>query len=103
MNRRKSLTTLAAATLCAAIPSSAASPGIQLHVDLNVDPAKEPDLLKNFAAVFQPAIKKQPGFVDVKLMKLRSVLKGTGPANTNFRLLIGFQTEEQRLKWVASD
>jgi heme-degrading monooxygenase HmoA len=103
MNRRNSLTTLAAAALSVAIPSSAASSGIQLHVDLNVDPAKEKDLLKNFATIFQPTIKKQPGFVDVKLMKLRTVAKGTGPANTNYRLLLSFQTEDQRLKWAASD
>ena len=103
MNRRTSLTTIAAATLAAAIPSSAAITGIQLHVDLNVDPAKEKELLKNFTTVFQPTIKKQPGFTDVKLMKLRMVAKGAGPANTNYRLLICFQTEEQRVKWVASD
>ena len=103
MNRRTSLTTIAAAALSAAAPSSAASPAIQLHVDLNVDPTKEKDLLKNFATIFQPTIKKQTGFVDVKLMKLRTVAKGAGPANTNYRLLISFQTEEQRLKWVASD
>lgn len=103
MNRRKSLTTLVAATFSAAIPSMAANPGIQLHVDLNVDPAKEKDLLKNYATIFMPAIKKQPGFTDVKLMKLRSVAKGSGPANTNYRLLICFQTEDQRLQWVASD
>ena len=103
MNRRRSITTIAAATLSAAIPAVAASPGIQLHVDLNVDPAKEKELLKNFASTFQPTIKKQPGFIDVKLMKLRKVAKGVGPVNTNFRLLISFQTEEQRLQWVASD
>ena len=103
MNRRQSFTTLAAAAISAATPSIAASPGIQLHVDLNVDPAKEKDLLKSYATIFMPAIKKQPGFTDVRLMKLRSVAKGTGPANTNYRLLIGFQTEDQRLKWVASD
>ena len=102
MNRRTSLTTLAAATLAAVVPSSAANTGIQLHVDLNVDPDKEKDLLKNFAAIFQPTIKKQPGFTEVRLMKLRNVAKGTGPANTNYRLLLGFQTEDQRLKWVAS-
>lgn len=103
MNRRTSFTTLASAALCAAMPSQAAGPGIQLHVDLNVDPAKEKALLKNFATTFYPAIKKQPGFIDAKLMRLRIVAKGAGPANTNYRLLLSFQTEEQRLKWVASD
>jgi len=102
MNRRKSITTIAAATLSAAVPATAASTGIQLHVDLNVDPAKEKELVRNFDSTFQPTIRKQAGFIDVKLLKLRSVPKGSGPANTNYRLLISFQTEEQRLKWVAS-
>lgn len=69
---------------------------IQLHVDLEVDPAKEAELLKNFKTVFRPAIGKQPGFVDVKLLKTRN-------APTRYRLLISFQTEEQRQKWVAAD
>lgn len=75
---------------------------IQLHVDLEVDPAKEADLVKTFKSVFKPTISKQPGFVDVKLMKLRSVPVGTPPA-TKWRLLISFTTEELRLKWVATD
>ena len=83
MNRRKSLKTIAAATFAAVAPLAAASTGIQLHVDLNVDPAKEKDLVKNYTTIFQPMIKKQPGFIDAKLMKLRSVPKGNGPANTN--------------------
>ena len=103
MNRRKSITTIVAATVAAALPATAASTGIQLHVDLNVDPAKEMDLVKNYTATFQPAIKKQPGFLEVKLMKLRSVPKGAGPGAWNYRLVISFQNEEQRLKWVASD
>jgi heme-degrading monooxygenase HmoA len=74
----------------------AMSEPIQLHVDLEVDPAKEAELLKNFRTIFRPAISKQPGFVDVKLLKTRN-------APTRYRLLISFQTEEQRQKWVAAD
>ena len=103
MNRRKSITAVAAATISSTIPAAAASPWIPLPVDLNVDPSKEKELLKNFASTFQPTIKKQPGFIEVKLMKLRTVAKGVGPVNTNFRLLISFQNEDQRQKWVASD
>ena len=89
----------------AASVASAQAPGkaIQLHVDLDVDPAKEKERLTNYHKVFQPTISKQPGFVDVKLMKLRKVMAGTGPSNAPYRLLISFQTEEQRLKWVATD
>ena len=75
---------------------------IQLHVELEVDPAKEAELLKNFKSTFKPTISKQPGFVDVKLLKMRSAPVGEAP-KTKYRLLISFQTEEQRLKWVAAD
>ncbi|MBL8230372.1 MAG: hypothetical protein JNL98_17920 [Bryobacterales bacterium] len=75
---------------------------IQLHVDLEVDAGKEADLVKTFKTVFRPTISKQQGFVDVKLMKLRSVPVGVAPS-TRWRLLISFTTEELRQKWVAAD
>lgn len=75
---------------------------IQLYVDMEVDPAREAEMLKNFQQTFKPTISKQPGFVDVKLLKLRSALAGDKP-KANWRLLISFKTEEQRLTWVATD
>lgn len=101
MNRRTSLQVIAAATVATHGDSAMAEP-IQLHVELEVDPAKEADLVKNFKNVFRPTISKQPGFVDVKLLKLRSTPVGDAP-KSKWRLLISFQTEEQRLKWVAAD
>jgi len=100
MNRRQHIGVLAGAALSAA--ETAGAP-IQLHVDLEVDPAKEKELLANFGKVFRPAIRKQPGFVDVKLLKLRSALAGKAPENCAFRLLISFQTEALRMQWVKSD
>ena len=38
----------------------------------------------------------------MKLLKLNSIKKAPGPVNANYRLVIGFQTEQQRLDWVAS-
>ena len=75
---------------------------IQLHVDLEVDPQKEATLAATFKKTFEPTIRKQPGFVDVKLLKFRKAMAGAGPGKFNYRLLISFQTEEQRVKWVAS-
>jgi antibiotic biosynthesis monooxygenase (ABM) superfamily enzyme len=104
MNRRTSLKALAAAA-AAGTPtlSEAAANPIQLHVDLEVDMAKEKDLLANFRNTFKPTIGKQPGFVEVKLMKFRKAMLGSGPGSWNYRLLISFHTEEQRMTWVASD
>jgi heme-degrading monooxygenase HmoA len=101
MNRRKCLTAMAAAAVPASLPAAATA--IQLHVDLEVDPAKEKELAANFEKIFKPTISKQPGFVEVKLMKLRSVPVGKPSGSWNYRLLISFQTEDQRLKWVAHD
>ena len=71
---------------------------IQLHVDLDVDSMLEQQLLGAFRDTFSPAIRKQPGFVDVRLLKRRSQ-----EAGLNYRLLISFESEEQRKQWVASD
>lgn len=75
---------------------------IQLHVELEVDPAREAEMVKNYHSIFKPVISKQPGFVDVKLLKMRSTLAGDKP-KVGWRLLISFKTEEQRLTWVATD
>ena len=68
---------------------------IELHVDLEVDPAKENDLVATFHKVFQPTISRQPGFVSVTLLKAR--------AAGAYRLVISFQTEEQRKTWVGTE
>jgi heme-degrading monooxygenase HmoA len=67
---------------------------IQLHVDLEVDPAKESELEKTFHSVFEPTISRQPGFVSVTLLKAR--------ASGAHRLVISFQTEEHRVTWVGT-
>jgi len=97
MTRRTSLALLSASAAIT-LEGAMAEP-IQLHVDLEVAPSKEADLLKNFKTIFRPTIQKQAGFVDVKLLKIR---KPETSQNMHYRLLISFQTEEQRQKWVAS-
>ena len=69
---------------------------IELHVDLVVEPTKEKELVSTFHTVFEPTIRKQPGFVSVSLLRLR------GDAIA-YRLVISFETEEQRIAWVATD
>jgi heme-degrading monooxygenase HmoA len=104
MNRRQHIRALAGVMGAAASLAGQQGAGaIQLHVDLEVDPAREKELVANFRNIFRPAIRKQPGFVDVKLLKLRSELAGKAPRNFTYRLLIGFRTEEQRQRWVNTD
>jgi hypothetical protein len=75
---------------------------IQLHCDLEADPAREQEMVHAFYNTFEPVIRKQPGFVAVKLLKLRGALAGSAPANAPYRLVISFETEQQRLGWVAT-
>ena len=102
MNRRNCLSFLALAVIARSANAGEASKAIQLHVELDVDPAREKELISNFRKLFKPAISRQPGFVEVKLLKLQSVLAGQMPADTNYRLIISFQTEAQRRAWVAT-
>lgn len=102
MKRRQVLSAMLAGT--AAMPLAAASgKPILLHVDLTVDPAKEKEMLKNFETIFKPAAAKQTGYMDVKMLKLRSAVMGKAPAGINYRFALTYQSEELRQKWVASD
>ena len=104
MKRRTYLKTMLAAGVgsAAAEAADAARP-IQLHVDLSVDPAKEKEMLKNFETIFRPAASKQPGYIDVKIVKLRSALQGSAPPGMNYRFQLTYESEEARQKWINSD
>ena len=102
MKRRTYLKAMVAAGLAPAAVAQT-GPRIELYVDLAVDPAREKEMLQNYRTQFRPAAQKQPGFVDLKLMKLRSAIQGAAPAGINYRFMISFQTEEQRQKWVATE
>ena len=103
MKRRTCLKTMLA-TGASAAGVLAAGPGrpIQLHVDLAVDPAKEKEMLHIFRTIFRPEAAKHPGYIDVKMLKLRTALRGSGPPGVNYRFSLTYQSEELRQKWVAS-
>ena len=104
MNRRKLVTAaLGSAALAGAQSKKASDEPIQLHVDMMVDPAKEKELKKNFKEVFKPAMSKQPGFLHVYMLKLREAKAGKAPEGANYRLVINFKTEEDRVNWVKTD
>jgi hypothetical protein len=79
------------------------SRSIQLFVDMTVDPAKEHAMLQYFDTVFRPAARKFQGYLDLRLLKLRSTLMGTMPAEVNYRFAISYESEELRQKWIASE
>jgi heme-degrading monooxygenase HmoA len=84
-----------------------AAPGtgekIELHVDLAVDPAREEEMLRNFRTIFRPTATRQPGYISVEMLKLRSAVQGSAPANVNYRFVLTYASEELRQKWVASE
>ena len=102
MKRRQVLSAMLAGTAAMPLAAAAGKP-ILLHVDLTVDPAKEKEMLKNFETIFKPAAVKHPGYIDVKMLKLRSAVMGKAPAGVNYRFALTYQSEEMRQKWVASD
>ena len=103
MKRRTCLQTILAGAAAVGVKAADAAHPIQLHVDLSVDPAKEKEMLHNFKTIFQPAAAKQNGYIDVKMLKLRSTIMGKAPEGVNYRFSLTYQSEELRQKWVASD
>ena len=106
MKRRSYLKAMLAATAGlsgAQAPKKQAQNPIVLYVDLSVDPAKEQEMLHNFHSIFKPAVAKFPGYVDVKMCKLRSAIQGAPPSGVNYRFQLTYQSEELRQKWVASE
>jgi hypothetical protein len=107
MKRRTYLKSVAAGLMVSAQTGAlqAANTGgrIQLHVDLAVDPAREQEMLSNFRTIFRPVAARQPGYVNVEMLKLRSAIQGSAPANLNYRFVLTYTSEELRQKWVASD
>ena len=103
MKRRTVLKSMLAGAGAAAVPAAAqTAKTIQLHCDLNVDPAKEAEVVKHFVTNFRPTAAKQQGYIDVKLVKLRKEIMGKVGGNFNYRFVLTFQSEELRQKWIAS-
>jgi hypothetical protein len=103
MKRRTYLKTMLAGASVARAHAAPSAHPIQLHVDLSVDPAKEKEMLHNFETIFRPAAAKQPGYIEVKMLKLRTAVMGKAPEGVNYRFALTYQSEELRQKWVASD
>jgi heme-degrading monooxygenase HmoA len=76
---------------------------IVLYCDLTVAPSREQEMLKNFHTIFKPAAEKFPGYIDVKLLKLRTVYTGAAPEGINYRFQLTYESEEARQKWIHSD
>jgi hypothetical protein len=112
MKRRTCLQAMLAVAGMAVIPAVAdtvANPPagqgrpIQLHLDLAVDPAKEEEMLHFFETSFRPAAAKQPGYIDLKMLKLSSTLRGPAPPGSNYQFIMTFTSEELRQEWTSTE
>jgi heme-degrading monooxygenase HmoA len=68
---------------------------IELHIYLEPFAGKENEVEKVFRDAFIPAISVQDGFRRVAMLKVRDALR-------QYRIVLAFDSEEMRLKWVAS-
>ena len=102
MKRRTCLQTMLAAGAAASAAPAAAGRPIQLFVDLAVDQAKEKEMLNHFHTVFRPTAAKFEGYIDVRMLKLRTAVMGTAPPGINYRFELMYRSEELRQKWVKS-
>jgi heme-degrading monooxygenase HmoA len=107
VNRRKYLEGLAAVGVTRVLLGTASAERtqerahpVQLHVELEVIAGKEKEMEQAFLERFSPVIRRQPGFVEVELLKFAKALEGKPAAP--YRLVISFETEKDRLQWVAS-
>ncbi len=104
MKRRSYLTAMLAA-IAGTNRTQAQQPAknpIVLYCDLTVDPSREKEMLNNFHTIFKPAAEKFPGYIDVKLLKLRTVYTGAAPAGVNYRFQLTYESEDLRQKWIKS-
>lgn len=76
---------------------------IVLYCDLSVAPAREQEMLRNFHTIFKPAAEKFPGYLDLKMLKLRSAIQGSAPPSINYRFQLTYESEEARQKWIHSE
>ncbi len=85
-----------------ATPAEARTKHIRLYVEMDVPAAREREMLDIFHNTFVPEAVKHEGYIRVKMLKRRTMLQGTAPANHTYRFELEFESEELRQKWIAS-
>jgi hypothetical protein len=85
-----------------AAPAHARTKHIRLYVEMDVAPAREREMLDTFHNVFVPEAVRHQGYIRVQMLKRRTVIQGTAPAQHNYRFELEFESEELRQKWIAS-
>src|SRR4051812_10694081 len=102
MKRRTYLQAMLAGTAATVANAQTPARTIVLHLDMSVDPKREKEMLRNYEEQFKPTASRQPGFLDIKILKLRQTIAGKAPAGVNYRFQLTFQSEELRQKWIKT-
>ena len=108
MNRRGILKSAISAAVAAfgverfSTSAEAQTKHIRLYVEMDVAPGREREMLEAFHNTFVPEAVKHDGYIRVKMLKRRSIIQGTAPANHNYRFELEFESEELRQQWIAS-
>ncbi len=111
IGRRDAIATMVGGLVAvSAVPAHAADAAaaagakpIVLYCDLKVDPAREAEMLAHFHQRFKPVGAKFKGFIDLKMLKLRTLIQGDKlPAGVNYRFQLTYESEELRQIWIAS-
>ena len=68
---------------------------VELHIWMTAKSGQSDALQKTFAEEFYPAVSSMPGFRNALLMRK--------PGTDEFTVRLSFDSEEQRMEWVASD
>ncbi len=94
------LTLLVALACCLAAPATAQRDfdidgPMELHIWMTAKTGRAEALARTFTEVFYPAVSSMAGF--------RSALLMRKPGTYQFTVRLGFDTEDQRMAWVASD
>ena len=74
---------------------------IYLFVEMDVDPAREKEMLTFFHNEFVPEARKHQGYLGVRMLKLRQVFQGPTQV-IPYRFEIVYESEELRQKWIKS-
>jgi len=68
---------------------------MELHILFTAKDGQEAELEKTFREVFFPAVSSMPGFREAALLREAET--------SDYVIRLAFQSEKQRLAWVASD
>ena len=101
MNRRTHLKSLLAGAVTSQLSRAETRKPIQLFVEMEVEPSREKEMLDNYHNIFSVEARKHPGYISLKMLRLRQVVQGP-PQSINYRFELIYENEELRQKWIAS-